>query len=457
MVVEKEIILGKVSAQRKFFATGKTKSYDFRRRQLQKLLAMVQNNEEKIYQALWKDLHKPEAEVFLTEISVVITEIKYHLKHLKSWMKPSKISTPYYLLPAASYLHKEPFGCALIVAPWNYPFQLMINPLVGAISAGNCSILRPSPFTPNVSALLAELISTTFEEEYIALIEGSKEENTVLMEEPFDFIFFTGSPGFGKAIMRAAAEHLTPVVLELGGKSPCIVDADADVQAAARRIVWGKLVNAGQTCIAPDYVMIHSSKKAAFIEAAIFYIEKFYGKEPQTSPDYPRIVHEGALRRLLGYLEDAKVIYGGDYDIEDRYLSPTLVDEVRGEDFIMREEIFGPILPLLVFDQIEEVVQFINERHKPLALYYFGTQNSEYIVSNTSSGGVCINDVIMHIANHKLPFGGVGNSGMGKYHGKNSFDCFSHQRSIMKTKTWFDIPMKFAPYGNISLLKRLLG
>jgi aldehyde dehydrogenase (NAD+) len=457
MVIDKANILEKVKAQRKFFSTGKTKSYAFRRQQLEKLLAIVQNNEQKIYEALWKDLHKPEAEVFLTEISVVITEIKYHLKNLRSWMKPERVATPYYLLPSSSYLYKEPFGCTLIVAPWNYPFQLMINPLVGAISAGNCSILRPSPFTPSVSALMAEMIAATFEEGYITLIEGSKEENEILMQEPFDFIFFTGSPGFGKAIMKAAAEHLTPVVLELGGKSPCIVDKDADIEAAARRIVWGKLVNAGQTCIAPDYVLVHASLKPALIEAAIRYIERFYGQDPQSSPDYPRIVHQGALRRLLTYLEGAKVVYGGKFDLEDRYLSPTLVDEVQGDDLIMRDEIFGPVLPLLSFDKIEKAVQFVTDRPKPLALYYFGSQNKDYVVGNTSSGGVCINDVIMHIANHKLPFGGVGNSGMGKYHGKNSFDCFSHQRAVMKTQTWFDIPMKFAPYGNIALLKKLLG
>lgn len=453
----KSEILHLVTAQRNFFSSGATKDVSFRLERLKALKKAIVRHEADIYEALWKDLRKSGYEAFMTETSVVLAELKYHIRKIKNWTRPQKVSTPYHLWPSSSRLYYEPYGCTLIIAPWNYPFQLLINPLVGAISAGNCTILRPSPYTPHVSAALREMLTDTFPPEYVAVVEGSKEENEILLNEKFDFIFFTGSTQFGKAVMRAAAAHLTPVVLELGGKSPCIVDKDADIGVAARRVAWGKLLNAGQTCIAPDHVWVHREVKESFIHAVIGNIERFYGKDARKSPDYPRIVNKEALERLRSYLQEGRIIYGGESDKEDNYLSPTLIEDIREEAGIMEDEIFGPVLPVREFEEISEVISFINSRPKPLAIYYFGGSNRKNILVSTSSGGVCINDTIMHIANHHLPFGGVGNSGMGKYHGKESFVAFSNTKSVMISKTWMDIPVKFPPYKNISLLKRLLG
>lgn len=453
----KSEILHLVSTQRAFFSSGKTKDVNFRLENLKALKKALEKHESKIYEALWKDLHKSEYESFMTETSVVLTELKYHIRKIKKWSHPQRIGTPYYLWPSSSKIYFEPYGCTLIIAPWNYPFQLLINPLIGAVSAGNCAILRPSPYTPHVSAALRDMIEDTFPLEYIAVIEGSKEENEIILNEKFDFIFFTGSPQFGKAVMKAAAVHLTPVVLELGGKSPCIVDKDADIETAARRIAWGKLLNAGQTCIAPDHVWVHREVKDRLVVAMIKNIESFYGKDAQKSTDYPRIVGNHAFVRLKSYLSEGKIIYGGQSDSEDNYLSPTIMEDIKEGSGIMEDEIFGPILPLKQFEEIKEVKDIINSAPKPLALYYFGHLNQKDILFSTSSGGVCINDTIMHIANHHLPFGGVGNSGMGKYHGKESFTVFSNTKSVMISKTWMDIPVKFPPYKNISLLKKLLG
>ena len=453
----KEGILHLVEAQRNYFSSGKTRDVNYRLEQLKALKKAIKNYEPKIYKALKTDLHKSEYEAYMTETSVVFTELNYHISKIRKWAKPRRINTPYFLLPSSSRIYSEPYGCTLIIAPWNYPFQLLINPLIGAISAGNCAILRPSPYTPHVSAVLKEMVEKTFPSEYITVLEGSKEENQILLAEKFDYIFFTGSSGFGKAVMKAAAEHLTPVTLELGGKSPCIIDRDADINAAARRVAWGKLLNAGQTCIAPDHVWVHAEVKEAFVASVIRNIEKFYGEDAQQSSDFPRIVNQEAWERLTKYLHEGKVIYGGKSDANDRYISPTIIDDFDPEGEMMQDEIFGPILPIRQFSKISEVATFINSRPKPLALYYFGNENQETVLNSTSSGGACINDTIMHIANHHLPFGGVGNSGIGKYHGRHSFATFSHEKSVLKSRTWFDIPIKFAPFKNLNLLKKLLG
>ncbi len=453
----KERILQLVEDQRNYFSSGKPRDVDFRLEQLKALKKAINKYEPEIYKALHTDLHKSEYEAYMTETSVVLTELNYHIRKIRKWAKPKRITTPYFLLPSSSRIYSEPYGCTLIIAPWNYPFQLLINPLIGAISAGNCAILRPSPYTPHVSAILKEMIEKTFPSEYITVIEGSKDENQILLAEKFDHIFFTGSPGFGKAVMKAAAEHLTPVTLELGGKSPCIIDRDADINAAARRVAWGKLLNAGQTCIAPDHVWVHEEVKEAFVASLIRNIEKFYGEDARKSPDFPRIVNQEAWERLGKYLKEGKIIYGGKTDDSDNYISPTLIEDFDLNGEMMQNEIFGPILPLKQFNEISEVIKYINSRPKPLALYYFGKENREKLLRSTSAGGVCINDTIMHIANHHLPFGGVGNSGFGKYHGRHSFATFSHEKSVLISRTWFDIPIKFAPFKNLNLLKRLLG
>lgn len=456
MVTPEAIIIDIVKKQRSYFSTGKTKDIDFRINALKTLEKAIRAYEQKLYDALWIDLHKSEHEAFITEISTALSEVKFHRKKLPSWAKPKRVPTPLHLFPSSSYLMNEPYGCSLIISPWNYPFLLMINPLVGAISAGNCSIMRPSPMTPNVSKVIKEMISTHFEASYIAVIEGSYEENQVLMKQKFDFIFFTGSSNFGKEIMKAASTFLTPVILELGGKSPCIIDQDAKIDNAAKRVVWGKLLNAGQTCIAPDYIFVHKKVKSRFIEHLKKYIVEFYGEDKHLSPDYPRIVTREAVERLISYLDGQKVIAGGEYNIEDKFFAPTIIDEVKATDDIMQSEIFGPIIPLLDFENIEDVYQHINQGNKPLALYYFGSENEKNVLKNTTSGGVCINDTIMHIANHHLPFGGVNNSGIGKYHGHFSFTGFSNQRAVLKSKTWFDVPFKYAPFKNLGLLKLIL-
>ena len=396
-------------------------------------------------------------EAFLTELSIVEAEIKNHLKHLKKWVKPEKRSTPLKMLPSRSYIASEPLGTALIMAPWNYPVQLLLNPLVGAISAGCTAVLKPSPYVPHVSSVLEQMIEATFDEKYIAVVQGNRDVNTALLEQRFDIIFFTGSPSLGKTVMAAAAKNLTPVVLELGGKSPCIVDKKADLKLAARRIAWGKTLNAGQTCIAPDYLLIHKSLEQPFIEEFKTAIESLLGKDVSQSRHFVRLVSDKAFERVAGYLKDGKVVAGGDTKSEERYIAPTLLAEVDPKAKAMQEEIFGPVLPMLTFERSEEVIRFITEREKPLALYYFGDEKQGWrILRRTSSGGACINDTIMHIANENLPFGGVGNSGMGSYHGRLSFDVFSHRRAVVVSPTWIDLPFRYMPYKLFSIVKKIL-
>ena len=444
-----------VATQRDFFATEETRNYRFRIQQLKKLQAALKSYEQPLCEALWKDLHKSQEEAIMTELSIVDSEIRNHLAHLKSWMKRKRYATPLKMFPSSSYVVTEPLGNALIVAPWNYPVQLLLNPLVGAISAGCTAILKPSPYVPNVSAVLAEMIERTFDEKYIAIVQGNRDVNAMLFNQRFDIIFFTGSPALGKTVMQAAAKHLTPVVLELGGKSPCIVDKDADIAMAARRIAWGKTLNAGQTCIAPDYLLIHQSQKEKFVEAFKKALAQLHGNDIKQSPHFVRLVSKRAFERVAAYLNDGKIVVGGKTDADELYIEPTLLDEVSAESPVMQEEIFGPVLPMITFENDDEVVRFVTEREKPLAFYYFGNKkNALRILHQTSSGGACINDTIMHIANENIPFGGVGNSGMGNYHGKNSFKAFSHERSLVVTPTWIDLPFRYMPYKMFGFVKK---
>jgi aldehyde dehydrogenase (NAD+) len=445
------------NAQREFFHSGATLDYDFRVKQLKALGAALRKWQKPLCEALWHDLHKSEQEAILTELSIVEGEVRNHLRHLKSWMKRQRRSTPLKMTPSHSHIVSEPLGQSLIISPWNYPVQLLLNPLVGAISAGCTAVLKPSPYVPEVSKVIEQMIEETFEERYVACVQGNREVNGMLLEQRWDIIFFTGSPSLGRIVMEAAAKNLTPVVLELGGKSPCIVDKSADVERAALRIAWGKSLNAGQTCIAPDYLLIHESKREEFVEAFARAIKRLHGEDPRQSQHYVRLVNDRAFDRVAGYLNDGKVVYGGETLAEERYIAPTLLADVDPESSVMQEEIFGPVLPMITFERKEQVLKFITEREKPLAFYYFGSEAEGWrMISRTSSGGACINDTIMHIANENLPFGGVGNSGMGSYHGRLSFDCFSHRRAVVVTPTWLDLPFRYMPYKLLGLVKKIL-
>ena len=443
--------------QKAFFSEGITRDIDFRLQMLRKLKQTILDFQPKIEDALWKDLHKSSEEAYITEIGIVLSELDNHIRHLKKWARPKSIPTPLSLFPSKSYIITEPLGVALVVAPWNYPFQLLINPLIGSISAGCCTILKPSPESANLSALIAEMIASAFDKEYITVFEGGRDVNTALFALHFDFIFFTGSPSLGKVVMQAAAQHLIPVILELGGKSPCIVHADANIDLAAKRIVWGKFMNAGQTCIAPDYLFVHAGIKDALLRKMDEYIRIFYGSDPQTSRFYPRIINEKAMQRLTALIDPRKIYRGGKSDANHKYIEPTILTDITENEPIMQDEIFGPILPVMEYQEIHEATDYINRKEKPLAFYFFGsTTIATEVLAVTTSGGACINDTLVHIGNHKLPFGGVGNSGMGKYHGKFSFEAFSNQRSVVKSPVWIDLPFKYIPYKYMKLIKRLL-
>lgn len=451
----KDIIPEIIKRQRTFFNTNETKSVDFRIHQLKKLRQAIENHLSDIYEALWKDLHKSEEEAFLTEINIVLTEINDHIKNFKKWVKPTKVRTPLYLKPSSSYIVYEPFGLSLIIAPWNYPFNLMFTPLVGAISSGCCAVLKPSPYSKNTSEVMQMIVNETFNDNYIAMIQGHRDVNQALLEEKFDFIFYTGSPDTGKVVMEAASKNLTPLVLELGGKSPCIVDEKSNIDFAAKRIVWGKTINAGQTCVAPDYLMVHHSVKQKLIDRMIYYVEKFYGKNSQESNTYCRIINDKSYNRLVEYLNEGRIVYGGNCDSKDRYIQFTLIEDVDKEASVLSHEIFGPILPIITFNDLEEVVAYVTSRPKPLALYYFG-DNYREIINRTSSGGCCINDTILHVANEHLPFGGVGESGMGKYHSYDSFLAFSNKRAVLKSSNRIDFDMKYPPYDKINMIKKMM-
>ena len=457
-----ERIINIIEAQKAYFRTGATLDINFRRSMLKKLLCAMDKWEKRITDALWADLHKSYEEAYLTEISIVTGEIRNHMKNVGRWSARKKMKSPLKLFPSRSYIVKEPLGNSLIIAPWNYPVQLLLNPLVGAISSGCTAVLKPSPYVPNVSETIGQMIAETFEEQYIAVVQGNRTVNTALLDQRWDIIFFTGSPALAKTVMAAAARNLTPVVLELGGKSPCIIDRSADISTAAKRLAWGKTLNSGQTCIAPDYILIHKDVKDAFVKAFGEEVSNLHGKDIKEDRHYVRMVNDKAFERVSGYFKDGKIVYGGTCDPQSRFIEPTLIDGPALDSPVMTEEIFGPVFPIITLDDRDKsfkdkVIEFVTEREKPLAFYYFGKESDGWdIIRRTSSGGGCINDVIMHIANENVPFGGVGNSGMGRYHDKDSFDAFSHIRSIIATGTWIDLPFRYMPYKMFGLVKKIL-
>lgn len=448
-----------IQKQRDFFFTHKTKDVLFRLEMLKKLEHAIDEYEDKITQALYDDLRKSPYESYMTEIGMVREELNFHLKHLKSWAKPKRVKTQIMHFISSSFIYPEPYGVVLIISPWNYPFNLLFIPLVGAISAGNCVILKPSIHSAHSSALIEEMITKNFDDNYISIFQEEEKLDEALRNEKFDYIFYSGNHTFGKKVMEEASRHLTPLTLELGGKSSCIVDREAEIDYSARRIAWGKFMNAGQSCAAPDYLFVNKDIKKELIDALRKYIKLFFGENPEESPDFPRIINDKHYERLCGLMQKGTIVTGGETKKETRYIAPTIIDDVNPKDPIMQEEIFGPLLPVLEYEALEEAVSFINSRPKPLALYFFSQsrKKQKMVLKQTSFGGGCINDTIMHIASLYLPFGGTESSGMGAYHGKATFNTFSHKKSIMKKSNLLDIKLRYPPYrGKMKLLRRFL-
>jgi acyl-CoA reductase-like NAD-dependent aldehyde dehydrogenase len=446
-------------SQKDFFASGQTLSLSFRLNQLKNLKRMILENEDAISAAVEADLSKPELELFGSEISSILSEINLAVKNLKQWMKPKRVAMPLLFFPTSGRIVPEPYGTCLIVAPWNYPFNLVMGPLVGAVAAGNTAILKPSEISSNTSSVIAKIISNNFDPAYIAVVEGGVETATHLLEGHFDLIFYTGSTHVGKIVMQAASRHLTPVVLELGGKCPCIVDKDIDIQAAARRIAWGKFFNAGQSCVAPDYLLVNKAVKPALVQALKKRIQAFYGPDPRLSPHYARIINKQHVERLSGLMGEGEIVVGGSVDADTKYIAPTLIDNVSWDHKIMKEEIFGPILPVLEFKRTEEAIDMVNARPKPLTLYFFSNDVSmqNRIIRHTSSGGVLINDTVINFITAALPLSGVGESGMGGYHGRAGFNAFTHFKSIMKKPFKWEIRFRYPPHLKLTkLFKKLL-
>uniref|UniRef100_UPI0034A3B1DC aldehyde dehydrogenase n=2 Tax=Clostridium TaxID=1485 RepID=UPI0034A3B1DC len=417
--------------------------------------------EQDIMDALYKDLRKSNFESYATEIGIVYDELNLHIKNLRKWSKREKRKSPIVHFPAKSYIYKDPYGVTLIIGPFNYPFQLVIAPLIGAISAGNCAIIKPSEITQNIALLLEKIINENFKENYIRVVNplGGKDTVSYLLDLKFDYIFFTGSVSVGKIIMEKASKNLIPVTLELGGKSPCIVDNSAKLDLAAKRIVWGKFLNAGQTCVAPDYILVQKDIKEKLLKELKKELLLQFGSDIKSSSDFPRIVNKHSLLRLKNYLNDGEIYFGGSVDEKDLYLEPTILTNIKENSLIMEEEIFGPILPILEYSSLDEALTYVINKDKPLALYYFSEDSTsiEKVLNSTTSGGVTMNDTIIHVASSYLPFGGVGSSGMGAYHGKASFDVFTHKKSVIKRGTFIEFPIKFAPYNNkINLLKKVM-
>ncbi|WML39868.1 aldehyde dehydrogenase [Neobacillus sp. OS1-2] len=439
-----------LTKQQFFFRTETTKDIAFRLEALQKLRTAIKTNEKVLMEALRADLNKSEFDAYTSEIGFVLEELRFTIKHLQSWVKPKKVKTPVTHIGSNSYIYSEPYGVALIIAPWNYPFQLAIAPLIGAIAAGNCAVIKPSELTPKTSEILEKLIGDIFPEEYISVIQGGVETSQALLDEKFDYIFFTGSVPVGKLIMEAAAKNLTPLTLELGGKSPCIVHKDANIKLAAKRIAWGKFTNAGQTCIAPDYLYVHQSIKDQFLQQLKEATIELYGQKPLDNMNFTRIVSERHFQRLCSFLDHGKLYMGGGGNQERLTIEPTVLTNVTWEDPIMQDEIFGPILPVLQYNELSEVFTGIHRHPKPLALYIF-TENptvQQKVLTSVSFGGGCVNDTVYHFVSPYLPFGGVGNSGIGAYHGKGNFNTFSHQKSVLKQTTLFDIPFRYPNVKN---------
>ena len=443
--------------QRAYYRSGATIPVKFRIEQLKKLYAMVKKYQNEVNDALKSDLGKSHYEGFMCESGLVLTEISYMIKHTKKFAKRKSVPTPLAQFHSHSYKQPTPYGNTLIMSPWNYPFLLTLDPLADAIASGNTAIVKPSAYSPATSSIVEKIITECFAPEYVAVVTGGRAENSALLDQKFDFVFFTGSQAVGREVLRHTAEHLTPAVLELGGKSPCIVDASANIKLAAKRIVFGKYLNCGQTCVAPDYILCESSVKDDFVKAVVAEIKKQYGDDPLTNKDYGKIINEKHFARLCSLIDEKKVVVGGKTNADDNQIAPTVMDNVSYDDAVMREEIFGPIMPILTFDDFDTVVDELKSKDKPLALYLFTSdkRHIKRVTTELSYGGGCINDVVIHLATSEMGFGGVGESGMGGYHGKAGFDAFSHYKSIVDKKTWLDLPMRYQPYKS-RLYEKLL-
>ena len=438
-----------VLSQRGYFNTGITRDVSFRLNALKTLQKAIKSREKEIMEALAKDLSKPGFESYAAEIGILYPEIREAIRETKSWSKPRRVSTSVLHFYSNSMVYREPYGVSLIIGPWNYPFQLTIAPLIAAISAGNCAVLKPSELSPNTSALIASMIAESFDPAYITVVEGGVKETQALLSEKFDYIFFTGGTAVGKIIMEAAAKHLTPVTLELGGKSPVILHKDARLDYSIKRIAWGKFFNAGQTCLATDYLLVHRDIKEVVMKKLRETIIAFYGEDPEKSPDYARIISERHVDRIVELMKGGSIYYGGRVNRKEKYIEPTIIDNVTLKDKIMKEEIFGPLLPVMEYSDINEAIEIINGMPRPLALYVFteSGQIEKRVLERTLSGGGCVNDTISHVGSTTLPFGGIGDSGIGSYHGKTGFDTFTHERSILKRSTLFDLSLRYPPYG----------
>lgn len=445
-----------VASQRAYFSTQITKTYEWRKSQIEAIIKLVKENEKALADGLRKDFNKPYFEAIATEHTIIVVDAEITIKELKNLMAPKHVPTPLAVLPGSAYIHYEPYGVTLIIAPFNYPLQLMFQPLIAAIAAGNCAVIKPSELTPATSALVGQLIPKYLDRRAFSVVQGAVAETQALLKEKFDYIFFTGSEMVGKIVMQEAAKTLTPVTLELGGKSPVIVNSDADLTIAARRVIWGRCLNGGQTCIAPDYVYVHSAVKKQFIEKVKENLETFYGKDPSASPDFARIISERHTQRLAAIIDSHKadIIHGGQVDISNKYIAPTLLDlKTTPQGKAMADEIFGPILPILEFTDVNQAIEYINSKAKPLALYIF-TNSSDFadkIIDKTSSGGVSVNDTLLHCTLPDLPFGGVGSSGLGQYHGRFGFEAFSHAKAVLKKSIYGDAPMRYPPYTSSNL------
>lgn len=454
-----ETLREKINKQRKYFSTGETKDINFRIEKLKKLRDVLKSEEEKIFEALKKDLMKSSFESYVTEVAMVYDEINMHIKNIKKWSKKRRVKTPLVQFPAKSFIKLEPYGVVLIIGPFNYPFMLTMDPLIGAIAAGNTAVIKPSESAPETSKILKEILEKVFDEKYVLHVnpERGKEVVEELLKEKFDYIFFTGSATVGKIVMKAASQYLTPITLELGGKSPCIIDKDCKLELAARRIVWGKLLNSGQTCVAPDYLYVHKDIEEEFIKKLEEEIKNQFGNNPLESEDYSKMVNEREFNRVLSYIDKEKLVFGGNYNRKTFQIEPTILKNVTWNDPVMEREIFGPIFPILSFENLDEVIRLVNSKDKPLALYYFSEDKNkiEKVINSTSSGGVTINDTLVHVSSSYLPFGGVGNSGMGEYHGKYSFDLFSNKKGVMNRKTFLDLKIRYAPFLNkLTIVKK---
>ncbi|XZK29591.1 aldehyde dehydrogenase [Clostridium perfringens] len=456
-----ETLKEKINKQREYFSTGETKDINFRIEKLKKLRDVLKSEEEKVFEALKKDLMKSSFESYVTEVAMVYDEINMHIKNIKKWSKKRRVKTPLVQFPAKSFIQLEPYGVVLIIGPFNYPFMLTMDPLIGAIAAGNTAVIKPSESAPETSKILKEILEKVFDEKYVLHVnpERGKEVVEELLKEKFDYIFFTGSATVGKIVMKAASQYLTPVTLELGGKSPCIIDKDCKVELAARRIVWGKLMNSGQTCVAPDYLYVHKDIEEEFIKKLEEEIKNQFGDNPLESKDYSKMVNEREFNRVLSYIDKEKLVFGGNYNRKTFQIEPTILKNITWDDPVMEREIFGPIFPILTFENLDEVIRVVNSKDKPLALYYFSEDKNkiEKVLNSTSSGGVTINDTLVHVSSSYLPFGGVGNSGMGEYHGKYSFDLFSNKKGVMNRKTFLDLKIRYAPFQNkLTIVKKIM-